>query len=197
MQQPKINIEQHPLKPFLPEGAKILMLGSFPPGKERWSMDFFYPNRQNDMWRIMGLIFFNNKDYFLNNNSNGFDRERIIEFCSKIGIALYDTAFEVRRLKANASDKFLEVVTPTNIESLIEQLPACQAIVATGQKAIDTIVEHFNCNAPAIGEFTQIEIATRKIDLWRTPSTSRAYPLAIEKKAAIYHKMFAQEGILP
>ena len=196
MQTPN-NIEQHPLKPFLPEGAKILMLGSFPPGRERWSMEFFYPNRQNDMWRIMGLIFFNNKDYFLNNNSNGFDRERIIEFCSKIGIALYDTAFEVRRLKANASDKFLEIVTPTNIESLIEQLPACQAIVATGQKAIDTIVEHFNCNAPAIGEFTQIEIATRKIDLWRTPSTSRAYPLAIEKKAAIYHKMFTQEGILP
>ena len=196
MQTPN-NIEQHPLKPFLPEGAKILMLGSFPPGRERWSMEFFYPNRQNDMWRIMGLIFFNNKDYFLNNNSNGFDRERIIEFCSKIGIALYDTAYEVRRLKANASDKFLEIVTPTNIESLIEQLPACQAIVATGQKAIDTIVEHFNCNAPAIGEFTQIEIATRKIDLWRTPSTSRAYPLAIEKKAAIYHKMFTQEGILP
>ena len=77
MQTPN-NIEQHPLKPFLPEGAKILMLGSFPPGRERWSMEFFYPNRQNDMWRIMGLIFFNNKDYFLNNNSNGFDRERII-----------------------------------------------------------------------------------------------------------------------
>ena len=29
-------------------------------------MDFFYPNLQNDMWRIVGLIFFQNKEHFLN-----------------------------------------------------------------------------------------------------------------------------------
>ena len=45
-------IESHPLSPFLPEGARMLMLGSFPPKQERWSMDFFYPNWINDMWRI-------------------------------------------------------------------------------------------------------------------------------------------------
>ena len=31
------------------------MLGSFPPQQKRWSMAFFYPNFQNDMWRIFGL----------------------------------------------------------------------------------------------------------------------------------------------
>lgn len=36
--------EIHPLEPFLPHNARILMLGSFPPPKARWSMDFFYPN---------------------------------------------------------------------------------------------------------------------------------------------------------
>ena len=53
-----LNIEEHPLEPFLPANAVLLMLGSFPPQKKRWSMDFFYPNLQNDMWRIVGLIFF-------------------------------------------------------------------------------------------------------------------------------------------
>ena len=48
------QIERHPLRPFMPENAQLLMLGSFPPPKERWCMDFFYPNPQNDMWRIMG-----------------------------------------------------------------------------------------------------------------------------------------------
>ena len=52
------SLERHPLKPFLPSNAKVLMLGSFPPQQKRWSMDFFYPNFQNDMWRIMGLLFF-------------------------------------------------------------------------------------------------------------------------------------------
>ena len=42
----------HPLEPFVPDGARVLLLGSFPPPHARWSMEFFYPNFQNDMWRI-------------------------------------------------------------------------------------------------------------------------------------------------
>ena len=36
--------EHHHLKPFLPANAKVMFLGSFPPPKKRWCMDFFYPN---------------------------------------------------------------------------------------------------------------------------------------------------------
>ena len=63
--EPAINIEQHPLRPFLPEGAQVLMLGSFPPPRKKWSMNFFYPNYINDMWRIFGLVFKNDRDYFV------------------------------------------------------------------------------------------------------------------------------------
>ena len=42
-------IETHPLKPFLPENGKLLMLGSFPPPKARWKMNFYYPNYQNEI----------------------------------------------------------------------------------------------------------------------------------------------------
>mgnify|MGYP002227391153 CR=1 FL=1 len=35
-------IEQHPLGFFLPENTKLLMLGSFPPPRARWSMNFYY-----------------------------------------------------------------------------------------------------------------------------------------------------------
>ena len=60
-----MEIEQHPLEPFLPGNARLLMLGSFPPQKKRWSMEFYYPNWNNDMWRITGFLFFNDKDYFV------------------------------------------------------------------------------------------------------------------------------------
>ena len=60
-----MTTELHPLGFFLPENTRLLMLGSFPPPKARWSMDFYYPNIQNDMWRILGLIFYGNKDAFL------------------------------------------------------------------------------------------------------------------------------------
>lgn len=57
--------EIHPLAPFLPPNARLLLLGSFPPPRKRWSMDFFYPNYTNDMWRIFGLIFFDDKNHFV------------------------------------------------------------------------------------------------------------------------------------
>lgn len=44
-----MEIEKHPLEPFLPAKAKLLMLGSFPPQKKRWSMDFYYPNLNNEI----------------------------------------------------------------------------------------------------------------------------------------------------
>lgn len=190
------NVERHPLEPFLPTGARILMLGSFPPKRERWSMEFFYPNWINDMWRIMGLLFYADKHHFEIKEHKTFDRERIIEFCTTKGIALYDTATEVRRLKDNASDKFLEIVTPTDIDSLIAQLPDATAIVTTGQKATDIIIERFGCSEPQIGSKIDIIIGERTIHFWRMPSSSRAYPLAIDKKAAHYATMLRAEGLL-
>lgn len=190
-----MQTERHPLEPFLPENARILMLGSFPPPVERWSMQFFYPNWINDMWRIMGLLFYNDKQYFEVKDEKRFCKERIVEFCNSKGIALYDTACEVKRLKDNAQDKFLEVVTPTDINALLQALPHCTTIVTTGQKATDTIVEKFNCSEPAVGTACRANIGGREVYLWRMPSSSRAYPLPLDKKAVFYKRIFEQENI--
>ena len=189
-------IEQHPLEPFLPGNATLLMLGSFPPQKKRWSMDFFYPNLQNDMWRIFGLIFFQDKDHFLFENKKAFDKERLIVFLETKGIALYDTATSVRRLQDNASDKYLEVIEPTDIRLLLKQLPHCKAIVTTGQKATDIIRSQIEVNEPSIGGSYPFEFEDRSLRLYRMPSSSRAYPLALEKKAAFYRLMLKELGIL-
>ena len=188
-------IEEHPLQPFLPSNAKLLMLGSFPPQRKRWSMDFFYPNLQNDMWRIFGHIFFQDKEHFLYPNKKAFNKELIVDFLNEKGIALYDTATSVRRLQDNASDKFLEVVEPTDIRLLLKQLPQCQAIVTTGQKATDTIREQIEVDEPAIGKSSTFFIEDKSYQLYRMPSSSRAYPLALEKKSSVYQLMFNELGI--
>ncbi|MBX9186892.1 uracil-DNA glycosylase family protein [Bacteroides sp. K03] len=186
----EIEIENHPLEPFLPPHAKLLMLGSFPPQKKRWSMDFYYPNLNNDMWRIVGLLFFDNKDHFLNESKNAFCREQIIDFLNKKGIALFDTASAIRRLQDNASDKFLEVVQSTDIAAMLRQLPECKAIVTTGQKATDTLRMQFNVEEPKVGDFSEFVFENRPIRLYRMPSSSRAYPLALDKKATAYRIMY-------
>ena len=88
----------------MPEQAKLLFMGSFPPSKIRWSMDFFYPNFQNDMWRIIGLIYFDNKEHFIVEGEKRFDKEKIIEFLNKVGIAIFDTAMQIKRTTGTASD---------------------------------------------------------------------------------------------
>ena len=195
--EPFLPAEEHPLEPFLPAEARLLMLGSFPPQKKRWSMDFFYPNLQNDMWRIFGLLFFQDKEHFLLPGKKAFDKESLVTFLTERGIALYDTATSVRRLKDNASDKFLEVVEPTDIRLLLKQLPQCQAIVTTGQKATDIIRSQIEgVEEPKVGESTPFMFEDRHLRLYRMPSSSRAYPLSIEKKASVYRLMLSELGIL-
>ena len=189
-------IEEHPLEPFLPSNATLLMLGSFPPQKKRWSMDFFYPNLQNDMWRIFGFLFFNDKEHFLLPGKKAFNKDYLVEFLTEKGIALYDTATAIRRLQDNASDKFLEVIEPTDIRLLLKQLPQCQAIVTTGQKATDIIRSQIEVNEPSVGQNCLFEFEDRILQLYRMPSSSRAYPLALEKKAAVYRLMLNELGLL-
>lgn len=190
------EIEYHPLKPFLPLKTELLMLGSFPPKRERWSMDFFYPNYQNDMWRIFGLVFFNNKDYFVLKDKKSFDQPLIESFLQEKGIAIFDTAQSVIRHKDNASDNFLEVVEKTDVKAILRRIPDCKSIVTTGQKASDTLSEMFNCSIPKIGEYSSFEFEGRLIQFYRMPSTSRAYPLSIDKKSEKYSSMFSHLGII-
>ena len=157
-------------------------------------MDFFYPNLQNDMWRIFGLLFFEDKEHFLLPGKKAFNKEYLIEFLTEKGIALYDTATSVRRLQDNASDKFLEVVEPTDIRLLLKQLPQCQAIVTTGQKATDIIRNQIEVDEPKVGESCPFIFEDRTMRLYRMPSSSRAYPMAIEKKAIAYRFMLNELG---
>lgn len=182
------DVEYHPLLPFLPEGTKVLFLGSFPPQRKRWSMDFFYPNFINDHWRIMGLIFFGDKNHFVDVEAKCFKLDLIVDFAREKGIGYYDTSEAVKRLKDNASDKFLEVVEYTDINAMLEKIPECRVVVTTGEKATENIVEQMSLSEmPTVGHYIQLK---EDIILYRLPSSSRAYPLSLDKKAEAYRKMF-------
>lgn len=199
-----IRIEEHPLQPFLPHNASILFLGSFPPPKVHWSMHFFYPNWINDFWRIQGLIHFDNPNHFEIPGMKMFDCERIMEFCKKKGIAFYDTAKKICRLKGNASDGFLLVLEQSDIPSMLEQMPHCNTIATTGGKSseellniihtLESIGRAATVNGqkviPTPGTKNIINISGREIEWWRMPSTSRAYPMPLLKKADAYKMLF-------
>lgn len=192
-------IEKHPLEPFLPVNAKMLFLGSFPPPKARWSMEFFYPNWINDFWRIQGVIHHGDKAYFEVDGEKRFDKERIVAFCREMGIALFDTARKVCRLKDNADDNFLEIVEGTDVFALLEQMPECRTIVTTGGKASEELQAYLEkkeirVKIPKVGEWCLLQFPQGGSVLrwWRMPSSSRAYPMKLERKAEYYRRLFVE-----
>ena len=212
----------HPLEPFVPDGARVLLLGSFPPPHARWSMEFFYPNFQNDMWRIMGLLFYGDAGHFVMPGQKRFYYERVVEFCRREGIALYDAAYMVKRLRGNASDNFLKIIEPTDIPALLARMPSCRAVVSTGGKSAEQIASILDVPVPSVGgsvpftisapsTFSALSaasvpsttstssdstassasgVSSRTVTFYRMPSSSRAYPLSMEKKAAAYARIF-------
>ena len=188
-------IEKHPFEPFLPDNAKLLMLGTFPPAEKRWCMRFYYPNFINDMWRIFGICFYSDKQHFVLEQEKRFNLDSIIPFLEEKGIAMYDTATRIRRTKDNASDKDLEIVEETNLDSMLRQLPECKAVITAGQLATDVFCNHYGIEGPKVGEFTEFHHDNRVLRLYRMPSSSRAYPMRTERKAEYYNIVFKYLGL--
>ena len=183
-------VELHPFTPFLPMGARLLMLGTFPPSEKRWSMKFYYPNFQNDMWRIVGWCFFGNKDYFVDKEKKRFRLSELESFLADKGIALFDTCTKVVRTKNTASDKDLQVIEQTDLKTMLRQLPQCVAVVTAGQLATTLACRQFGVAEPKVGEFSVTDFEGRSVRFYRMPSSSRAYPMTIEQKAEYYQKVF-------
>ena len=195
------KVEKHPFTPFLPEGCKVVLCGTFPPKREKWAMDFFYPNFYNDMWRVFGLIFYGDKDRFFDRKNKTVDKTGIQSMLTENKIGIGETATEVVRTKDNASDKFLEIVKPVDLCGMLARIPDCKVVATTGEKAASVIAELSDTAIPKMGERVECRIkmadgGVREFLHWRLPSTSRAYPMKTEKKAEYYREMFSFLGIV-
>lgn len=186
--------ETHPFEPFFPPKAKILICGTFPATEARWCMRFYYPNFQNDMWRVFGIIFFNDRDHFVDTANKTYRLDELKEFLTRRGIAFSDTGREIIRTTGNASDKDLKIVEHIDLPTVLEQLPELTDIVTTGKLAAEVIAGITDSSVPQMGEFTTVRITdasghARVLRHWRMPSTSRAYPLSALKKADMYRRV--------
>lgn len=186
-------IETHPWAPYMPAGAKVLVMGTFPPQPKRWAMDFYYPNRTNDFWFMMGLIFRGDRYALYDRELKLFDVEAIKRLLDERGIAMNDTVRRARRLMGNASDKFLDIVEAVPLHDLLAAMPECRTVATTGEKAAGVIADLTGTALPRMGEMVT---AADGLEIWRMPSTSRAYPLKLEKKAEYYERMFRHAGVL-
>ena len=125
---------------------------------EKHPFEFYYPNFTNDMWRIFGICFYGDKSHFVLEQEKRYNLDSIIPFLNEKGIAMYDTATKIRRTKDNASDKDLEIVEETDLDSMLRTLPECKAVITAGQLATDVFCNHYGIKSPKVGEFAEFHL---------------------------------------
>ena len=192
------EIELRPFPPFLPPHATVLMMGSFPPAAEKRAMEFHYPNFQNDMWRVYGLVFFGDAMHFQRGEEKAFDAEKIKAFLTERGIGSCPGVRRAIRGHGNASDAYLKVVETVELPEILEKIPQCRRICTTGGKATEILFALLETDVKAkdvrTGATVSARCGERDLLVTRLPSTSRAYPMKLEKKAEAYRKFFVEAG---
>ena len=92
---------------------------------------------------------------------------------------------------------FLKVIETVDLAAVLAQMPECRHLCTTGGKATEVLLEiqGSGMKMPKTGETVPFPYAGRDLTLTRLPSTSRAYPLSLAKKAAAYRAFFEMAGL--
>lgn len=201
-----LPIERHPFGNYFFADTKILMMGTMPPTPDKWGMAFHYPNFYNDMWRIFGLVFFDNADYFRVGEEKRFDPDKIKAFLKAYKIGECPSVLEAVREKGNAADEHLTVVKTVNLAEILPQVPEVDWIFTTGGKATEVLLGVINTELtkagqtslklPKTNEYLTVTVFDRTLNIYRLPSSSRAYPMSLANKAAAYRQFFQLAGVI-
>jgi len=94
----------------------------------------------------------------------------------------------------------LDVVETVDIAAVLGDIPECRRICTTGGKATEILLSLLDAEVKAkdvkTGTTISARCGARDLLVTRLPSTSRAYPMKLEKKAAYYRAFFEEAGLL-
>ncbi|MBQ7322687.1 MAG: DNA-deoxyinosine glycosylase [Clostridia bacterium] len=153
----------HPIPPFCAEGARVLILGSFPSVRSRES-GFFYGHPQNRFWHVLARVF---------EDAVPATVEEKKAFLAAHGIALWDVIASCRI--EGSADSSIRDVTPNDIPSLVRS-HGIRAVFTNGKKAQALYDKHI---LPALG-----------IPAVCLPSTSPANAAwSVERLTASWHAL--------
>ncbi|HWY33813.1 MAG TPA: DNA-deoxyinosine glycosylase [Nitrosopumilaceae archaeon] len=122
------TIETHPFDPFVPDNARVLILGSFP-GKEQTQTGFdseqwFYGAKRNQFWSIISEV------YNIEISSKA-DKQQLFR---KHGIAITDIILKAeRKNNSNLDNNLAKIVYNTKIIKAILDKSRIKSIFCTSR----------------------------------------------------------------
>jgi G:T/U-mismatch repair DNA glycosylase len=182
------NIEVHPdWDHDIPE-MKTLILGNFPPHKKRWDYEFFYPNKQNNFWKVLAVI--NGKPLKEMSGLPAIEERKNIMKNIKTGVM--NIARRIKRKGHSARDTDIEIIEYNDVLNVIHKHPELETIIIAGYSAKNStaikFIEYLNSQnieyEPPVkikaGEKFIISIGRKKIKCVIVNSTSTAFPIKLD-----------------
>lgn len=139
-------ISKHPFEPFIPEGAKSLIIGTIPPQRfcvegiplKGCDVNFYYGSSDNYFWEMIDEI---NSLGFKFENTIDAIKERKDYLCS-MNIGITDIIETCIHKNGSASDKDLEDIKHKNLKELLENNSSIETLIYTSD-FVKSQVNHY------------------------------------------------------
>lgn len=131
---PELFHHQHPYKPFIPENATKLIVGTLPPPRfttrelKEGDVDFCYGSRDGMLWQIIDRIF--DLDLKFENTPEAVEERK--QFLATKGIGICDTVESCRRDKIDASDLGMLEVELRDLIGILKKHEKIDTLLFTG-----------------------------------------------------------------
>jgi len=129
--------KMHPWEPFIPTNADKLILGTFPTAEiNRGAYEFFYPNPNNDFWRVLFQVAEKKLDDYKQAEPIEI-RKQVLEDL-KLGIG--DIGKKISRQKDSSKDDNLFPIEYTNIFLILETYSTIRKIIITSSSGGNSVL---------------------------------------------------------
>ena len=127
-------IHKHPYKPFIPEQATKLIVGTLPPPRfsvgnlKNGDVNFCYGSIDGQLWKILDEIFNLNLKF----ETSEFAIQQRKDFLIAKNIGICDIVESCTRKKIDASDLGMENIQLRDLISYLNKLPKIDTLLLTG-----------------------------------------------------------------
>jgi G:T/U-mismatch repair DNA glycosylase len=195
-------IENHPNWYHDIPVMRTLILGSFPPHQKKRDYPFYYPNKQNNFWKILAAICSHELLYFQGEKAV-LERKAIME---KLQIGIENMGRSIKRKGESAKDTDIVISDFHDIISIIQSHKELCMIILSGYSAPNSTYRSFckylvDKNIPftvpekiKVGASFQILIDKRHITCVICHSTSTATRIKLEQLIIEFRSFILQNN---
>ncbi|WP_081209229.1 uracil-DNA glycosylase family protein [Salegentibacter sediminis] len=155
----------HPYRPFIPENATKLIVGTLPPPRftkgelKEGDVDFCYGSRDGLLWTVLDKIF--GLDLKFETTEEAVQQR--IDFLKERGIGICDMVESSRREKIDASDLGMQKVELRDMIGILREHPKVERLLFTGGNSKNGPEYFFRRHLREIEEDIRLKVISNEV----------------------------------